>query len=871
MILTRIQEAASRYPDRVAVQMKEGEGYRKYLYRELIPLVASVCRGLSRRGIAKGDRVAILSENRPEWIIAYLAVTSLGAVVVPLDAQLTEKEVALLLADAEAKAVCVSAATRRKIAAVAPTVINFDGGEDLPFGEMVRPEDGAALPPPPEDGDLAAILYTSGTTGDPKGVMLSHGNLSSNCASTIKLGIAYPDDVFLGLLPYHHSYPAMACLLLPLSIGATVTLLNSLKGPDIIACMQETGVSVLLGVPQLLAALRRAIFEQIERKPLPLRIAARLLLLLNGAVRRVAGANIGKALFRQVHDRFGPRFRLMASGGARLEPDVYTGLSNLGFALIEGYGLTETSPVATFNPVGRQRAGSIGIPVPDVEVRIADPDATGMGEIAIRGPNVMLGYYRKPDATAAVVRDGWFYTGDLGYRDRDGYFFITGRSKEMIVLSTGKKVFPDELEKFYQQLPSIKEICLVETPRGLEAAVVPDFDYLRRMNIANARETIAFEIEDLQKELPLYKRVMGVKVFKDSLPATRLGKLRRPLVRELYLKGGERAGKTEARDDEGLLAGDVGKKVLDCVLPFSAKKQVAPDDNLEIDLGLDSLARVEFVVSLERTFGIALPDTFGSGVLTVRDAVLGMRDFLASEQAAGSGRHVRPSWSEILAQEPDDEAKALVKTERSAFCVLGWWAARLFLELVFRVYGRMTVRGTKNLPQQGPFLVTPNHLSNVDAFLVTAALPRRIGGRTFFLGDTKFFGGPFSSRLARYIQVIPVDMESRLYHALQLSAHVLRTGKVLCVFPEGSRSRDGSIKDFKKGVGIIAKELDVPLVPVTLTGTYEMMRAGKLIPRPGRVTVAFGKPVLPGEKEYDEIVQELYGKVVEMLDQQPGG
>jgi long-chain acyl-CoA synthetase len=639
-----------------------------------------------------------------------------------------------------------------------------------------------------------------------------------------------------------------------------------LKGPDIIACMQETGVTALVGVPQLLSALRRAIFDRIDKSPLPLRLLARLFLAVSGLVRRFTGINIGKALFKKVHARFGPKFRLMASGGARLDPDVFTDMANLGFMVIEAYGLTETSPAATFNPMGRQKAGSIGIPIPDVEVRIADPDRSGMGEIAIRGPNVMLGYYKKPEATAEVIRDGWFYSGDLGYRDRDGYFFITGRSKEMIVLSTGKKIFPDELEKFYKQLPSIREICLVETTRGLEAAVVPDFDYLRRMNIANARETIAFEVEDLQKELPTYKRVKGIKIFKESLPATRLGKLRRAAVRDLYLQEGERAEKTFSEGDEDLFRGAVGAKVLDCIRPFSVKKHIVPDDNLEIDLGLDSLARVELVVSIEQTFDVDLPDTFGSEVFTVRDAVVRMRELMATGPVH-TGAHVRLTWGEILRKEPAEEAKRAVPMERSPLCLLGWRAGRGPLKLVFRLYGRMSVRGAERLPAEGPFIITPNHLSNVDALLLAAAMPPSVGKQVFYLGDTKFFGGPVSSRIAKLIQVIPVNMETKLQSALQLSSYALRHGKVLCIFPEGSRSRDGRLREFRKGVGIIARELNVPLVPVALSGTYEMMRPGKLFPRPAKVGVSFGKPVYPGDMAYEDITRTVHEEVRKLLEQ----
>ena len=337
------------------------------------------------------------------------------------------------------------------------------------------------------------------------------------------------------------------------------------------------------------------------------------------------------------------------------------------------------------------------------------------------------------------------------------------------------------------------------------------------------------------------------------------------MVKDLYVAGGERAEKTVQEEDAELLAGDAGKKVLACLVPFSVKKHIVPDDSLEIDLGLDSLSRVELVVSLEQTFGIGLPDTFGSEVFTVREVVLKMRELLASGTAKATPAHVRLSWSDILRQEPSEDAKALVRTERSALCLLGWSIMRLFLKLFLRLYGGLTFKGIENLPLKGPYLITPNHLSNADAFALTAAMPGSIGSQVFSMGDTKFFGGPVSSRVAQFIQVIPVDMEAKLFNALQLSAYVLRQGKVLCVFPEGSRSRDGKIKDFKKGVAIIAKELNLPLVPAAITGTFEMMRPGQLFPRPGKVSVTFGKPVYPGEMGYEELTKKLYGEVVGLL------
>jgi long-chain acyl-CoA synthetase len=867
MVLARIQEAASRYPEKIAVQMKVGERYQQYTYRDLIRSISSVARSLSEKGTNKGDRVALLSENRPEWMIAYLAVVSHGAVIVPLDAQLTDKEVALLLENSEASRVFVSAACRQKLPRTSSlTVISFDAGDGVLFSDMMSAHPDASLVSASSVDDFSALLYTSGTTGDPKGVMLSQGNLASNCASCIKLDLVQPNDNMLCILPLHHTYPAMACMLLPFSLGATVTILNSLKGPDILACMQETKVSIMVGVPLLFSGLRRAIFDGIRKKPAPVRLMVKLLLALNGLLRKNAGINIGKAVFGKVHTMFGPTLRLFASGGAPLEPEVYLDMTSLGFTVIEGYGLTETSPVSTFNPLSKQKAGSIGIALPDVEVRIENPDEHGMGEIAVRGPNVMIGYYKKPQETAEVLHDGWFFTGDLGYRDHDGYFFITGRSKEMIVLATGKKIFPDELEKFYKQIPAIKEICLIQGERGIEAAVVPDFDYLKKMNLSNSRETIAFELEDLAKDLPPYKRITGLKIFKDPFPATRLGKLKRSQVRAIYLKNGEQVAKPVTAVDSDLISTPVAKKLLACLAPFSAKEDIAPDDNLELDLGLDSLTRVELVVSIEKSFDISLPESFGSEIFTVKDAVLKLQDLLASGPLK-AGEGVRTSWAEILAQEPDEETRESARLEFGPILTGLRCMVLLLLRAVLKVYGRLSATGIENLPVNGPFIIAPNHLSLADVPAIVAAIPWKTSSQIFFLGATEFFGGPVQSKISRIFHVIPVDMDTKLYNALQLSAYVLRRGKILLVFPEGIRSRDGSIKEFKKGVGIISKELNLPIVPVAISGTYEMLPSGVLIPKPSKIRVSFGKQVRPEGRGYEEIVRTLNGEVVKMLEE----
>ena len=432
----------------------------------------------------------------------------------------------------------------------------------------------------------------------------------------------------------------------------------------------------------------------------------------------------------------------------------------------------------------------------------------------------MLGYYKKPEATAEVLRDGWFYTGDLGYRDQDGYFFITGRSKEMIVLVDGQEDLPRRAREVLQaDTVHQGDSAWSRRERGLEAAVVPDFDYLRKMNLSNSRETIAFETRGPRQGPAALQADLGTQDLQG-------------------VAAGHAAGEAEAQPGEGPVpeerragretgcwrstgrcsATPVGRKFLACLEPFSQKKNIVPDDNLELDLGLDSLARVELVVSIEKTFGVSLPDSFGSEIFTVKEAVLRIQDLVESGTVK-AGERVRLSWAEILAQEPAPELRETLRLDQGAFCTAGRALLYLFVQAVMRiVYPLVRTRTGDTSRERVRIIIAPNHVSLADAPAIIAALPWRLGRQAFFLGATEYFGGRLTSRMAKVVQVIPVDMDTKLYRALcSCQPLCCEQGKVLCVFPEGTRSRDGRIKEFKKGVGIIARELNIPLVPVAIT------------------------------------------------------
>jgi long-chain acyl-CoA synthetase len=860
-LLAAFEAVAARQPDRLALQIREGAGYRRLTYAEIARQARALAAVLIEAGVAPRDRVALVSENRPEWAVAYFAVTAAGATAVPLDVQLSDAELAVVLNHAGCRMAIASGKQASRLLAArlevgAPLrLVDLDAGTSdertIAFGAVLPARSGGAAPSLPAVGDdaLASILYTSGTTGSPKGVMLSHGNFLANVRSVLEFGLVNAEDNLLGLLPLHHAFAFMVQLIILYS-GAHTTFPASLKGPDLLACMQETGVTLLIGVPQLFYMLHKGIFDEIGRRP----AAVRFLL---GGLRRLAGAlqptgvNLGRIVFAPVHRKFGGRLRILCSGGARLDPVIARDFLALGFTMTEGYGLSETAPVVCFNPLHRMRPGSVGVPLPGVEVRIVNPDAEGVGEIAIRGPNVMQGYYRNPAATAEVMRDGWFLSGDLGYLDADGYLTITGRAKEVIVLSSGKNIYPEEVEEQYLKSPYIKEICLVPQTadrsgaavEGLLALVLPDLEYFRAQGMTNIFETIRWDMENVGRDLPPFKRPTGLLIVKEGFPRTRLGKIQRHLVRQRFqAEGAQGAPAVEAPPsdaDQALLEDEAGRRVLAYLREATRKAAVRLDDNLELDLGLDSLARVEMLVALEEIFGVKIPDEAAAECFTVREVIQRLRVLRGTPAVSGAPSR-RRGWGEILTGPPPSEVEALVEASSRPSARVITALTRALCAVLFRGVYRLRVEGLQHVPPGGPLILVANHCSFFDAFILAASLPLRTCQDIFYMGFEWFFRHPVLAWWGRGVRVIPVDMDTFLMRALQASAVVLRQGKILCVFPEGERSVDGRVRPFRKGVGILAKELKAPILPAYIAGSFQAWPRGQSLPGIHRLRVRFG-------------------------------
>ncbi len=854
---------ARRAPDRIAMQIKQEHTYRQCTYQQLVDQAEGLAAALLRHDLRRGDRVAIVAENRPEWVISYLGIMAAGGTAVPLDIQLSSGDIARLLARSDARLAFVSATTwpLLKHVGLPLTIVAFDPLHDSDcrvLDEWVRAGlAGSAKKPTLSAENVASLLYTSGTTGEPKGVLLTHRNLLSNAKALAQSGVGSAEDRFLAILPLHHAYPFMVTGLVPLLLGARITFLPTLKGPELLQCLRDAQITILVGVPQVFAMVRRGILEGISRRPLPIRLVARLLLAFSGVVRRYTTVNLGRVLFATVHHRLGPSLRVLVSGGARLDPEVARDFFRLGFTLLEGYGLTETAPVATFTPLAKPKLGSVGVPIPGVEVRVVKPDAAGVGEVAVKGPNVMQGYDANPQATADAIRDGWFSTGDLGYLDQDGHLFLTGRAKELIVTAGGKNIVPEELEAQYQRSPAISEICIVGTARageggeGLHAVVVPNFEYIKTLKIVDIRQLVKDELTRIGLTVPSYKRISGLTIVTTPLPRTRLEKIQRYRVAAMVKAAGETAEPAQplSETDQALMETAVARVIVRAFQPFVEKeRRLVPGDHLDLDLGFDSLRRVELVSALERSFG-HLPDSLAHEVMTVRELIERVSAQTSDKAATGQGVQ---SWNDILKAEPPAELRDMLLTPPT-------WSHRLFaafvrtlLRLVFQMGFRLGVTGVDHLPLNGPFLLAANHTSYLDPFVIVAAVPAMVSRRLYSIGLQTYFRGALMQWVARLARVIPVGMEASLITALQSAALVLRKGRGLLVFPEGQRSVDGTLKPFRSGIGILACELGVPVIPIWIEGTFQAWPVGAWWPRPNPVSLTVGRPVIVTRELIDE-------------------
>jgi long-chain acyl-CoA synthetase len=673
--------------------------------------------------------------------------------------------------------------------------------------------------------------------------------------------------------------------------------LETLNTTELLRALQERNITAFCVVPQFFYLIHEKIFKELNKHgKFTLRLV-RALMAFNRALRRV-GVNAGKLFFAKIHATFGARMRYLVTGGSRFDPAVARDFYSFGIDVLNAYGLTETSGGAFINPPGQRIVfGSVGKPFPGVEAMIVDPQpveegAPPAGDIAIRGALVMKGYWHRPEATAEVLRDGWLYTGDLGYFDSGGNLFITGRRKEIIVLANGKNVYPEEIEVHYLQTPFVKEICVMAaearpgdpTSERLHAVVVPNFELLRERKIVNSKEVIRLDIEALSHKIASTKRLGSYDIWQEDLPRTTTRKLKRfqieKKVRELQQnKAGdaEIGGEKPLTDDEqSWLEREDVKRALAIIresVRESSRNQfdaIHPTHNLELDLGFDSMQRIELLTALEQQFGGEVPESQLAELYSVRDLI----DAVLSSASRGEGqaRAAAPAWSTILS-EPVTDPEVLALARHNVFAEVFFFLLGRLIYLFALDRFHLKTRGLENLPEKGPYLLCSNHQSYIDPLVMAGALPWHLFRDCFALGTSDIFGEGFMRRLARWLRVVVLDPDANLVPAMRAGAFGLSQGHILVLYPEGERTNDGNPRLFRKGAAILSIHTQAPIVPVAIEGFYEAWprhRKFPTFPKSTGLQLVFGKPIQPppvneaSEAAYERLTAELKSRVVTM-------
>lgn len=874
-------DAAGRFAGNIAVEIQRASGLEQITYAELKTQAEAIAAWLDAEGIGHGDRCAILADNDARWCAVYLGLLRLGAIAVPLDTNYSSSQVATVMSASGAR--LLVAGTRllpvAEGASSGVPIVRLYGadGDARPSvdGMIAAPPPAVPLPPSRATAlDPAVILYTSGTTSDPKGVVLTHGNLSAEREAAFAVVDVDERDAVLGVLPLFHSLAQMANLLLPFAVGARVVYLETLNTTDLLKALAERRITIFACVPQFFYLIHQRVTGEVAKGGWLKQRIFRALLALNLLARRL-GVNLGQQLFARVHQVLGGHMRLLITGGSKFDPAIGRDLYALGFSIQQAYGLTETSGAATLNRPDEAHIDTVGRILPGNELKVLPPEGDAEdGEIAIRGPIVMQGYFNRPDANAEVFRDGWFLTGDLGRLDGEGRLTITGRKKEIIVLASGKNIYPEEIEAQYRTSAVIKEICVMgvtrpgePTAERLHAVIVLDDEVLKSRKVANAGDLLRFEMESAGAGLPSHKRVLGYDVWFEPLPRTTTGKLKRFRIQKLLhereaARQAEAARPLSAADDEWFDDPHVADATALVRRRAKGDGTLRPDANLELDLGFDSMERVELLTELEQRFAVTVPEAVTHHITTVRQLVEAVRP----EQGTAS-RTVDAAWSTLLADIPpvDDPLLGRLLERRPVAKRALWLLARLTRMLLSRV----RVEGLEHLPPQGPYLICPNHQGYLDPILLCGVLPYQAMSQMFVVGAAEYFQTPAMQWLARQVNLVPVDSDAALLPAMKAGAFGLAHGRVLLLFPEGERSIDGTVRRFKKGAPILASHLGVPIVPVALKGIWEMWPRAKPINwryvgpwRRHLVRIAIGPPVTVAEGEgYAEAAERLRSTV----------
>jgi long-chain acyl-CoA synthetase len=787
-------------------------------YSALLKQVQQFANIFDQKGYSK---VAIYAENSPAWITAFYSAIQNNCIAIPIDFLSSTEDVAYIIDDCQPDLIFISAAmveAYKKVESKTTHKPELQVFEDIKIDQNIAESQWLA---PDDDDATVAIIYTSGTTGSPKGVMLSYTNLLMNITAVIEAKIYVPEREVLVLLPLHHVFPLIGSMMVPIFLGSTIVMAPSMQASDLMKTFAENKVGVMIGVPRLYELLYKGIKGKIEKS-----FIGRTLLKI---VMATGNQKFGKIVFKKVHQSFGGNLEYMIAGGAALNKKVGRFYHSLGFNIMEGFGMTEAAPMITFPRPGKVVLGSTGQALPGISIEIRD------GEIVAKGRNIMKGYYNRPIETAEVLKDGWLYTGDLGYLDKDGYLFITGRKKEIIILPNGKNVNPVEIEmKLEGFSPAIKEAGVFLHNEMIHAIIFPDFNFLAE----NAVDDINLYFRDVvispfNAEMSSYKRIMQFTLVKTDLPRTRLSKLQRFKLADLVER-------KEIKEADSNVPDTSEYRAIKSFIEAQADMDVLPDHHLVFDISMDSLGKLSLIDYIEKSFGIKMNEEQLLKFPSVRKIAEHIHDnklFTKTDNQSSTWSGDLKDDSEVILPKKSYLLRPAVSSVRG----------------IFRLFFKFEGKGMDNIPE-GPCFFAPNHESLLDAFLVLSYLDKATLKDTFSYAKKDHMKGAIRRYIARRSNIIIMDLSHDLKKSIQKMAEVVKQGKKILIFPEGTRTQTGELGDFKKTYAILSTELKIPVVPVVIDGAYEAMSSGaKKIKWGQKITIEFLPPVYPENLKPEEL------------------
>jgi long-chain acyl-CoA synthetase len=813
-------------------------GYRtvRWSYRQVADVAFQFARELEERGIDKGERILIWGPNTAEWVAVFFGCALRGVVVVPMDDAAAPDFSLRVHHQVGAKLLVCSREHRQQSI---PT-LTF---EDLPVA--LASHSTAVYPAAQvELADPLEIVFTSGTTTEPKGVVITHGNVLANIAPLeleIRKYLKYERWVhpvrFLNLLPLSHVFGQFLGIFLPQLMGGTVIFQDTFKPAEVISTIRRERISLLVAVPRVLQSLKEKIERDLDDEGRREQFRQRF--------RDAEGKHFLHRwwIFRRIHRQFGWKFWAFISGGAALDRDTEEFWGRLGYAVIQGYGLTETTSLISVNHPFRLGKGSIGKVLAGREVKLA-PD----GEILVRGGGVAAGYWNGNDLQPVASEDGWYPTGDVGELDAEGNLYFKGRKKDVIVTPAGMNVYPEDLEAALRRQPEVKDVVVIPLPRNGNA------EACAAMILRDENADPELIVKRANESLAEYQRMQTWVVWPEKdFPRTSTQKLLRNVIQQAVLA--QLAQKTPSRMRSSPLAELIGR------ISGRSPSQLSPDADLESELSLSSLDRVELLSALEDRYQIDLSETRFAAVSTVGE----LERMLQGKLPPRVPYHY-PRW---VQRWPVPWVRLVVHylLLRPAVFLLGW----------------PRVEGRENLSEvRGPVLVICNHIDDVDPGFVLTALPAHLrhklaiatGGEALEIlrtpPGTRGFAGKVYDRVkwtlgVSLLNLFPLPHEAGFRESFAYTGESVDRGYSVLVFPEGRHTTTCKLLPFRAGIGLLANNLQIPIVPMRIDGLFDLKQAGKKFTRPGQVKVKIGSPVQfePGSNS-EWIARELQ-KIVEQL------